>query len=139
MNSKAQDFAGRYLITQGSASYLDGGQHLLHVGNLVEVVVLEAHSEVAYVTFLNKQGQALYPAAIDGVPAKGAPFNFVDGNLRHGFEFEGQPTILQISLFTGLEPGYKALYGLMEYGDPEGVGVFGADEDPDPGSSQHAS
>lgn len=53
------------------------------------------------------------------------------GTWRNGSSGVLEPVHMQISLYQDTESSYKAPYGLILVGDPEQVGTFGADDDPD--------
>lgn len=111
--------AGQGIITAGDRLFIGTGLHEdpKSDGMKVGVTILDA-------------------AGIQKLPLPTRPpalFFFVDGTLNHSGYLEDptQPLNLQISLYTYITDGgglYRAAYGITSYGDPENVGVWGADD-----------
>lgn len=132
------DFIGQFTMTQGSRDITVGGRTLqkfieagdkLYVGTGTHNDPVVQSDGTLGVTIWNQDGQK-YPEN-DGV----AYFSHKLGRLSHLGTYDGQPLSLVISLYRASVVGglYRAVYGVVTWGDPDQVGAWGAEDDVDEG------
>jgi hypothetical protein len=111
------DFFGTYQITQGSY-YVDENDPRRAVTAESEVQIVAAHGGQADFTVVGAVGLGPLRCAFDADRQ-------CLGYATEDYEGTGEPLVLQVSLYT--DGAYKSVYGAMVFGDPENVGVWGAD------------
>ncbi len=123
------DFIGDYLIRQGSVAGAGAGAasddplRLVYPGRSITLTAA-AGDEALDFTLLDEAGEpVLGPFSCRYLPDAAVLYH-----RDEDYEGTGQPLTLQVSLYRDQASAYKAAYGLMIYGDPDNVGVWGADE-----------
>ncbi len=137
MIAKIADFIGEYNVTTTSAeSALQPGMQL-HIGNEQFGAAPPELTDGYYLTVgfavLDQAGAPVLTTG-DGSP-DGVPLVLVydEGTLWWKGFHEGEPLRIYLSLAQGVTLGglpFKAVYGTTLVGDPEQVGVWGADGNP---------
>lgn len=131
------DFIGRFKLTQGTRDIqladgqvlrdfvTEGDQLFIGTGTHNDHI-LQSDGTVGVTVW--QDGQQKFPAN-DGT----ASFKIDGGRLSFDGRFAGQPLKFLISLYRASVTGgvYRALYGVITWGDPDQVGAWGAEDDVD--------
>ncbi len=137
MVAKIADFVGEYNVTTSSeGSWLEPGMQL-HIGDEQFGATAAKLTDGYYITVgfaVVDQNGAPVLATGDGGPGA-VPFVLVydEGTLWWKGFTQGVPLRIYLSLAQGETLGglpFKAVYGTTILGDPEQVGVWGADGNP---------
>ena len=132
-----EDFRGEYRIRQGSideTSSTGGGsdsaddpRRLVKVGRSIRLDPPGARTsaeDVLDFSLLEADGTVV----MGPMPCQYHPGASVLYHRTDDYDGTGQPLTLQISLYADPESDYRSTYGVMIFGDPDNVGVWGADE-----------
>lgn len=122
-----EDFIGDFRVRQGSVAETgaaaDDPRRLVYPGRSITLVAGGGAGTLDF-TLLDEGGEPV----LGPLPCRYLPDTAVLYHRDDDYEGKGQPLTLQISLYRDDASAYKAAYGLMIYGDPDNVGVWGADE-----------
>lgn len=133
MVAKIGDFVGEYTITQVGAAepVLRGGMRLL-IGTDEAIAppptLTDGYFLVVGFALLDEEGAPVLSTA--DTRQQPLVLLYEEGALRWAGYYGGKPLRIFISLCQTEGPGgmpYKALYGTTLLGDPDQVGVWGAD------------
>ena len=122
------DFEGNYTLSQGSTfSVTDPGdpRRLVTEGNRISIWPVAGQDP-------NQLWLALYDNTVSPPEEKFVfplTFDSANGVMTYSdsnYKGTGQVMNIQVSLYQ--DGNFKTLYGVMIFGDPENVGVWGADE-----------
>jgi hypothetical protein len=121
MSITLEDFFGEYTISQGTRGL---SPEPLHYGNLIKISQSPAQPNAALVTYYDEEGGE-----------NTFPYLLVDSSLWSEASVtppsnptQEAPLFTVISLYQDpSKSGFKSIYGLLVAGDPEQVGVFGAE------------
>lgn len=120
------DFIGDYRVRQGSVvdstAATDDPRRLVYPGR--SITLAAAGDGSLDFTLLDEGGEPV----LGPLPCRYLPDAAVLYHRDGDYEGKGQPLTLQVSLYRDDASAYKSAYGLMIYGDPDNVGVWGADE-----------
>lgn len=125
-----EDFVGDYRIRQGSVVQTDGSsadpRRLVEVGRTITLHPSgsRADGDDLDFTLLDEQGSPV----LGPFPCRYLPEEAVLFHRDDDYEGSGEPLVLQVSLYRDDREAYRSIYGVMVYGDPDNVGVWGADE-----------
>lgn len=128
------DFAGSYQIRQGSIEETGAStdpsadpRRLVDASRTMTLAPSAAGAstgDVLDLTLLDADGTVV----LGPLPCRYEPEPSVLYHRTRDYEGSGQPFTIQVSLYGDEENGYRSIYGVMVFGDPENVGVWGADE-----------
>jgi hypothetical protein len=131
MAYQPEDFVGAYTMQQGSLLSLpdgriqpEGVRQFIKAGNTVYV-----GTGPATALHRTETGDVVGVVVMDGevqkFPASGSTECHFDAVNRY-FRGKDGELVLQISLYWDEPAKFKTTYGVLTYGDPENVGVWGA-------------
>lgn len=126
------DFAGEYTIRQGSvvdtSSTSGDPRHLVKPGRSIVLAPPESPEPGGGVLEFTLREAVTGAALLGPLPCRFESDLVALYHRDDDYQGSGQALVVQISLYRDVAEAYKAIYGLMIYGDPDNVGVWGADE-----------
>lgn len=133
MKYEPEDFVGTYVMQQGSVLTLlsgpirpEGDQRFVQAGNTVYVGTGPA-SPLRKTDAGWEVGVVVMDGPIQQYPTSGSTPCLFDVDNRF-FLGVSEKIVIQISLYWDRPAQYRTVYGVLTYGDPENVGVWGAND-----------